>query len=77
MFVIAQETQDSPIRTCVFVDGVRFTSTTTHAKLLAHLDFLQSIHSEFMSETDLRLVCFGMSHVYKSDIFWSSEYKGF
>lgn len=74
-FVIAQETPDSPIHTCVFVDGVRFTSTTTLEKVLARIEFLQINRWEFLSETDIGLVCFGMSHVQNRDIFWKSEYK--
>lgn len=73
-FVIAQETITSPIHTCVFVDGVRFTSIITADNLRDRVDFLTSIGWEPMSESDLGLVCFGMSHVHERDIFWKSEF---
>jgi hypothetical protein len=77
VFVVAQKTADSPIHTCVFVDGVRFTSIMEPGALVDRIEFLKSIYWDFLNETDIRLVCWGMSHIYESDIFWSSEYKGF
>ena len=74
-FVVAQESITSPIHTCVFVDGVRFTSTITADNLRARVDFLKSIGWEELSDWDLGLVCFGMSHVNDRDIFWKPEYE--
>ena len=74
-FVVAQESITSPIHTCVFVDGVRFTSTITADNLRARVDFLKSIGWEDLSDWDLGLVCFGMSHVNDRDIFWKPEYE--
>ena len=75
VFVVAQKTVDDPIRACVFVDGVRFASSITTCQLETRIDYLKSIGWDFMNETDIRLVCFGMSHIHEEDIFWSTEYE--
>lgn len=75
-FVAAQPDEGGTIHTCLFVDGIRFTGTTTREQLDARIRFLTAtVGWAFLSKTDMRLVCFGMSHVCERDIFWGPEYK--
>ena len=75
VFVVAQKTADGPIHTCVYIDGVRFTSTITEELLATRINFLNSAGWIFLDKSDMHPVCFGISHIHESDIFWSSEYK--
>ena len=77
VFVAAQPNEGGTIHTCLFVDGVRFPGTCSSDKLNARMDYLVESGWVVINETDMQLVCFGMSHQNTKDIFWRPEYVDF
>lgn len=71
------ELGNSNITTCVVIDGVRFTNPSALERLQKRIKFLTSIGWCFISASELRLVCFGMSHTRDCDVFFTPTYRGF